>query len=527
MSTSTRTAKRKPKRKSDPDYEVVIVGAGFGGIGAAIALQRQGIHDFVIVDKWDQVGGTWHANTYPGVAVDIPSFIYSFSYEQRSDWSRVFAPGNELQNYAEEMVDKYGLRDKLRLGTTITSAEFDEQNNLWRAGTDGGETITARFAVAAVGGLERPKMPDIEGLDSFEGTLLHTALWDGDVSLTGKKVAVIGTGATSLQLVPAIVEETGHLEVYQRTPIWVFPKRDAEVSGVGRAVLSNKWARSAIRMVGTAATEIGMSGMVAGPTWFLNANRRLAEIPVRRWMRSQVQDPVTREKLIPQYGLGCKRPSMSNEYLKTFNRNDVSLVTEPIERITSTGIRTVDGVEHDVDILICATGFSLWEKGSIPSFPVRGRGGKDLSEFWDTQRYQAYQGVSVPDYPNMFTITGPYGFVLGSYIWMIEATAAHLSRAIAETKRRGATVCEIRQEEHEKYFAKSLKRQSKNFIFTSTCDGSNTYYINSHGDSPFRPSTHGEMYWQNRHYDMDVYRYSNDCVPERPQVAAAAAGKKS
>jgi len=235
--------------------------------------------------------------------------------------------------------------------------------------------------------------------------------------------------------------------------------------------------------------------------------RKLLEAPARQWMRSQVDDPATREKLIPQYGLGCKRPSMSNEYLKTFNRDDVSLVTESIERITDRGVVTTDGVEHEIDVLICATGFKLWEKGSVPPFPVLGRDGVDLEEFWDQNRYQAYQGVSVPGFPNIFMITGPYGFVLGSYIWMIEATSAHLSRAIAESKRRGATECEIRQEVHDEYFQKCLKRQERNFLFTPTCAGSNTYYIDDKGDSPFRPSTHGEMYWQNRHFDLDIYQY--------------------
>ncbi|MET9487633.1 NAD(P)/FAD-dependent oxidoreductase [Nocardia sp. NPDC006630] len=491
-----------------PDYEVIVVGAGFGGIGTGIALQRKGIHDFIIVDKWDRVGGTWHANTYPGVAVDIPSFIYSFSYEQRGDWSRIFAPGTELRDYAEDMVDKYGLRGKLRLNTTIVAADFDDDSSLWRLTTDGGQQLTARYAVLAIGGLERPKMPDIEGVDDFGGTLVHTAMWDHDVDLRGKRVAVIGTGATALQLIPAIVEETAHLTVFQRTPIWVFPKNDSEVGLLGRRILGRRRIRSALRAVGNVGTELAMSGMVAGPAWLTDTSRRLAEVPVRQWMRRQVDDPVLREKLMPKYGLGCKRPSMSNDYLKTFNRTDVSLVTDSIARITENGVVTVDGTEHEIDVLICATGFKLWEKGSVPPFPMRGRRGIDLETFWDEHRYQSYQGVSVPGFPNAFTITGPYGFVLGSYIWMIEATAAHLSRAIAESKRRGATEIEIRQEVHDEYFAKCLRRQEKNFLFTPTCAGSNTYYIDDHGDSPFRPSTHGEMYWQNRHFDLDVYRYT-------------------
>lgn len=501
-----------------PDHEVVIVGAGFGGIGAAIALQREGIHDFVMIDKWDRVGGTWHANTYPGVAVDIPSFIYSFSYEQRSDWSRLFAPGEELCGYANDMVDKYGLRDRLRLNTTIISAVFDEVNSMWRLNTDGGAQITGRYVVLAVGGLERPKMPEIPGINEFGGTLMHTAMWDHDVALAGKRVGIIGTGATSLQVVPAIAAQVDRLAVFQRTPIWVFPKADAEMSAAGRWIMGRKPLRSTIRLAGTLATEVGMSGMLVGPPWLTTLGRTLLEVPVREWMRSQVRDPITREKLIPRYGLGCKRPSMSNTYLRTFNRPNVSLITDPIERITETGLRTADGLDHNVDVLICATGFKLWDKGAVPPFPVFGCGGKELGEFWDEQRYQSYQGVSIPGYPNAFSVTGPYGFVLGSYLWMIEATSAHLSRAIAESKRRGASLCEIRQEAHDDYFRKCLKRQEKNFLFTPTCAGSNTYYLDNHGDSPFRPTTHGEMYWQNRHYDLDVYRYS---TPAESATAAA------
>lgn len=508
MSTSTIDTEAQPVAEwVEPDHEVVIVGAGFGGIGAGIALQRQGIHDFIIIDKWDQVGGTWHANTYPGVAVDIPSFVYSFSYEQRGDWSRLFAPGEELRDYANDVVDKYGLRDKLRLNTTISRAAFDEPNSLWRLTTDGGQQITGRYVVMAVGGLESPKMPDIPGIDDFGGTLMHTALWDHDVELAGKRVAIIGTGATALQVVPAIVDDLAHLTVFQRTPIWVFPKFDMEMNAVGKWIMGRRRLRSAIRMVGTVGTEIGMSGQLVGPPRLTDLARRLAEIPVRRWMRNQVDDPIVRERLIPRYGLGCKRPSMSNDYLKTFNRANVTLATASIECITEQGVRTVDGTEYEVDVLICATGFRLWDNRAVPPFPVLGRGGKNLGRFWDEQRYQSYQGVSVPGFPNAFTITGPYGFVLGSYLWMIEATSAHLSRAIAEAKRRGAVECEIRQEAHDEYFAKCLKRQERNFLFTPTCAGSNTYYIDNKGDSPFRPSTHGEMYWQNRHYNLDVYRY--------------------
>jgi cation diffusion facilitator CzcD-associated flavoprotein CzcO len=501
-----------------PDYEVAVIGAGFGGIGAAIALQRKGIQDFVIVEKWGDVGGTWHANRYPGVAVDIPTLIYSFSYEQTGNWSRAFAPGEELQRYARRMVDKYGLRDRLLLNTTIVNSEFDESQNLWRLTTDSAKEITARFVVAAVGGLEQPKMPDIEGLGSFDGPVMHTALWDRGVELAGKRVAVIGTGATSLQLVPAIADQVGSVAVFQRTPIWVAPKRDPRYGVVARAILGRPMIRSSLRALGTLATEVGMGGLVFGPTWMTDASRVTVERILRRWMRSQVDDPETREKLIPSYGFGCKRPSISNTYLKTFNLPHVALVTEGIERVTPTGIVTDDGAVHEVDVLICATGFKLWEPGSIPPFPVVGRGRQELGKFWATERFQSYQGVSVPGFPNIFTVTGPYGFVLGSYIWMIEATSAHIARVIAETRRRDETTCEIKPEVHREYWEKSLRRQRRNYLFKPTCHGSNTYYLDQNGDSPFRPTTHGEMYWHNRHFPLDVYQYDSS-------TSASASGR--
>jgi cation diffusion facilitator CzcD-associated flavoprotein CzcO len=247
------------------DHEVLVVGAGFGGIGAGIALHRAGVDDFVLVDKWPGVGGTWLANTYPGVAVDIPAFVYSFSFEQRSDWSRLFAPGEEIRRYAETVVDKYGLRPKLRLNTTLTRCAFDEDQDLWRVSTDGGEEITARFLIPAVGGLERPKLPDIDGISDFGGTLMHTAIWDHDVDLAGKRVAVIGTGATSLQLVPEVARVAAHLTVFQRTPIWVSPKIDFKVGPLGRLALSQPLLRAWLRASGTLGAEIGIAGALLWP----------------------------------------------------------------------------------------------------------------------------------------------------------------------------------------------------------------------------------------------------------------------
>ena len=503
-----------------PDYEVVIVGAGFGGIGAGVALRKAGIHNFVMVDKWPKVGGTWLANSYPGVAVDIPSFIYSFSFAQRSNWSRLFAPGAELQQYAEEIVDEYELRSRLRLSTKLVSGTFDEDNHLWRARTDTGDEITARFMIGAVGGLEQPKLPEIDGVDSFAGKLMHTTWWDHGYDLAGKRVAVIGTGATALQLIPEIAGTVEHLTVFQRTPIWVAPKIDWEAGLLTRAVLANPLLRRPLRAAGNAAVSAGLGGtLLAGQR--AQVVPRTVEAALKLWMRTQVADPELRAKLTPDYMFGCKRPSMSNEYLKTFTRPDVELVTDPIERITETAVVTADGAEHELDVLICATGFKVMDRGATPPYPVYGRAGVELGEFWHQNRFQAYQGVSVPGFPNTFLIVGPYAYAPSSYTELIESTSAHAVRAISETRKRGATCCEVRQEAHDRYYSQMLTRVEKLPFRTASCAGSNTYYVNYQGDAAaLRPSTLAEMWWQNRHFPLNDYRYTT-AMSASPALSAA------
>ncbi|MGI8662478.1 MAG: flavin-containing monooxygenase [Acidimicrobiales bacterium] len=499
------------------DHEVVVIGAGFGGIGSAVELNRAGIEDYVILEKWTGVGGCWLANTYPGVAVDIPSFVYSFSYEQRSDWSRLFAPGDELRRDAEDVTTKHGLWPHIRFGVTVVAATFDDDADLWRltlSSEDGPSEMTARWVIGALGPLERPAMPDIEGLDSFEGPVMHTARWDHDCEHTGRRVSVLGTGASALQLIPEIAPDVAQLDVYQRTPIWVAPKLDGELEGLARMVLSNPALRTVLRAVGTAGTDVIGNVML---------NRRLRplangiEVGLRRWMRSQVDDPDVADQLIPAYGFGCKRPSMSNTYLRTFNRSNVALVTDPIERITATGIVTASGDERAADLLVCATGFKLMTPGDSVPFPTFGRNGVELGAHWDQHRFGAYQGVSVPGFPNLFSIAGPYGFVAGSYFWMLESTAAHAVRVIAYARRRGATRAEVRADEHDRYVERCRTRQHGSPLFSDVCAGSNTYYVNAQGDSPLRPSLYAEMWWENRHFPLDAYRYRTAVTGDEPR----------
>lgn len=488
-----------------PDYEVAVIGAGFSGIGTAIALDRAGIRDWALLEAGDGVGGAWHWNTYPGIGVDIPSFSYQFSFEQRSDWSRVYAPGKELKAYAEHCVDNYGLRSRIRFNTTIVAATFDDEHHLWRLGTDGGEDITARHIVGATGVFSKPKPPDIPGLETFAGSTMHTARWDHDEDLRGRRVAIVGTGASAVQVIPSIAPEVEKLVVLQRTPIWCLPKPDAKIGPRARQVLGRvPGAQTVARALSQLYVELNfpLPAHFHGVLPVAKAGERAGLSHLR-----QVRDPAVREKLTPRYGLGCKRPSFSNEYLPAFNRPNVYLETSPIEEIVAGGVRTADA-EHEIDVLILATGFQVFEKGNMPPYPVRGRDGVELGEWWEENRSQAYEGVSVPGFPNMFMILGPYGFNGASYFTLIENQARHIVRCLRRARSTGSTAVEISREANRRYFEKMLGRRDRQVFFSGTCATANSYYFDEHGDAPFRASPTLEVAWRSARFDLDDYRFT-------------------
>ena len=490
----------------DAHYDVVIVGAGFSGIGAAIQLDKAGFSDLLIVEDGDGVGGAWHWNTYPGVGVDIPSFSYQFSFEKHGDWSRVYAPGAELKAYAEHCTDKYRLRDRIRFNTRITGARFDDDDHHWTLSTSAGDQITARNVIGATGVLTQPKLPEIEGVQSFAGPMLHTARWDHDVDLRGKRVAIIGTGASAVQVVPTIAPDAEQLVVFQRTPIWCLPKPDARLAWPLRTALRIPGANTVARWVSEAFVEANfpIAAHFYGVLPLADGGERIGKALLRR----QVKDPRVREKLTPEYGLGCKRPSFSNQYLKTFNRANVLLETAGIEAITPTGVRTRDGVEHKVDVLILATGFKVFEKGNMPPFPIAGADGLDLEAWWDENRYQAYQGVSVPGFPNLFLMLGPYGFNGASYFNLIESQSRHIVRALQEARHRSSTRVEITAEANDAYFRRMLGRRPRQVFFRDACAEANSYYFDAHGDVPLRPALTLETKWEAARYDLNDYTYA-------------------
>jgi cation diffusion facilitator CzcD-associated flavoprotein CzcO len=488
-----------------PDHEVVIVGAGFAGIGLSIALQRAGVEDHVLIEEGDDVGGTWHWNRYPGVAVDIPSFSYQFSFERRTSWSRVYAPGRELRDYARHCADKYDVRRRVRFGRRVVSASFDDPQHVWRLVTDDGAETTARFLLVATGVLTQPRSPDIAGATSFGGVTMHTARWDERVTLAGKKVGVIGTGASAVQVIPEIAGQVEALTVFQRTPIWCLPKPDVPLPGVLRSAMS------AVPF-GDVGARIGSQAFVEA-TFPLPAHfggvvpvGKVAERVGRWWLDREVVDPEVRDRLTPRYALGCKRPSFHNRYLATFNLDHVELETRPIRRITKRGV-SVEGGRHELDVLVFATGFKVFEAGNMPPFAVAGRDGRDLEAFWSDRRFQAYEGTSVPGFPNLFLVLGPYAYNGASYFNLIETQSRHIVRCLTEARRRAATVVEISVAANDRYFADVLGRRHRQIFFQGSCGQANSYYFDDHGDVPFRPAPSIEVDVRSRRFDLDDYRF--------------------
>lgn len=489
-----------------PDYHTLIVGAGFSGIGAAIQLDRAGFGDYLLVDAADGVGGTWHWNTYPGIAVDIPSFSYQFSFEQSSHWSRTYAPGGELKAYAEHCVDKYRIRSRILLRTNVLTAEFDDEQSLWRVHAEPGGEITARFLINASGVLTVPNLPDIDGVESFDGITMHTARWDHSKDLAGKRVAVIGTGASAVQVIPEIAPIVEHLTVFQRTPIWCFPKLDLAMPAAARWAMRIPGGKTVQRMLSQAFVEATFPISAHYFTVFPLA-RRMASAG-RHYLRKQVKDPVLREQLTPHYAVGCKRPGFHNDYLATFNRDNVCLVTEPIDKIRPRSVDTIDGNCHEIDALVLATGFKVMDTDNVPTFTVRGSGGRLLGRFWDEHRLQAYEGVSVPGFPNFFTVFGPYGYVGSSYFALIETQTHHIVRCLTRARRDGATHVEITEEANARYFAEVMRRRHRQVFWQDSCRVANSYYFDKNGDVPLRPTTTVEAYWRSRRFKLDNYRFT-------------------
>jgi cation diffusion facilitator CzcD-associated flavoprotein CzcO len=378
---------------------VVIVGAGFGGIGLGIRLKAAGIESFTILEKAGGVGGVWRDNSYPGLTCDVPSHLYQFSFEPNFDWSRRFPLRDEILDYLERCADRYGLRDHIRLATEVASADFDEGRARWRVRLVGGEELSADFLVTATGQLSRPSFPHIPGLDGFEGELFHSARWNHDYDLRGKTVAAIGTGASAVQYVPEIVPLVERLHLFQRTPGWVIPKPDRPYRPRERALFRRF---PQIVRLSRALAYVRLELITLGFTrarWLVKP----MEVGYKRRLREEVPDPEKQAKLVPDYRMGCKRVLISNDYLAALARDEVEIVTERVAGVTGTGVLTDDGRERVVDAIVLGTGFQA--NDFLAPMAIRGRGGLDLDEAW-RDGAEAYLGLAVAGFPNMFMLYG-------------------------------------------------------------------------------------------------------------------------
>ncbi len=450
------SAQNRTKRR------IIIIGAGPGGICAAIGLRQAGYDDIVVLDKADGVGGTWWHNSYPGCACDVPTHLYSFSFELNTGWSRPYATQPEIQRYMEHVVDTYGVRPMLRLGTGVKGCYWDDECLVWRVLTDTGEELEADVVVSAIGMFNELSWPSIPGMDSFGGTLFHSARWRHDHDLTGRKVAVIGSAASAVQFVPEIAARTDALHVYQRTANWVLPKDDtpfdtetlAELQANPITVRQRRW---------KLWRELNHFTQFDDDVLLGKAERAgLRNIAL-------VQDPAVRAKLTPTEPYGCKRPLISNDWYPTFNLPQVELVTDPIERITERGVVTADGVEREVDTIIVATGFQV--QRYLSALEVTGRNGVVLNEAW-ADGAQAYLGITTSGFPNLFMLYGP-NTNQGSIIYMIECQVAYLVRQVQRLDAEGLVWLDLKPEVQAAYNDRIQEELERFDVWKHEC---NHYY---------------------------------------------------
>lgn len=463
------------------DHEIVIIGAGISGIGMAIKLKEAGMHDFLLLEQSSEVGGTWRDNRYPGVAVDIPSCSYAYSFEANAEWTREYAQGHEIQAYITHCVEKYHIYSHIQFNRTVDSVTFQQQTHSWIVRFNDGQQMQARYVISATGVLSQPSYPDIDGLNTFSGPCHHTARWDETIDCSNKMIAVIGTGASAVQVIPTIAPYARHLSVFQRTPIWVIPKADKEISQSRKTLFKRlPLAQKSYRFLVDSYLEVAT--FVAVNYSKLAFLTHWIERFCLAYLKEQVPDEALRQKLTPSYGFACKRPAISSEYLNAYNRENVTLITDGISTITPEGIMTDDGRLHKCDILILATGFKTLEAGNAPSFSVSGQNGVELHTFWAQNRYQAYNGVSVPAFPNFFLTFGPYSAGL-NWFTMLENNVKHILRCLKKAKREHATFIEVKPEAQKRYF-QLMQKKSKGAIFSSrSCHSARSYYVDAHGDA--------------------------------------------
>jgi len=492
------TTRSTPTATAPRHVGVLIIGSGFAGLGAAIRLTKDGRRDFLVVERGSEVGGTWRDNTYPGAACDVPSHLYSYSFEPNPNWSRSFSPQWEIQDYLRRTAEKYDVLDKHLFDTEVTSAQWDDGATRWVVQTTRG-TFTADVLVGAIGALCEPALPDILGIDTFHGEVFHSSRWNHDSDLTGKRVAVIGTGASAIQIVPAIADRVAHLDVYQRTAPWVMPRHDRAYSKPESLAYKHipglqRLARQAIYW----GREVLVLGFAFHPKILLGA-QRIAE----RHIHKQIKDDDLRKAVTPNWQIGCKRILIANDWYPTLTRNHVELVTDGIAEVRENAIVTKDGTVREVDAIVIATGFHVTDSPGWEA--IKGADGRSLGEVWRERGQQAYKGAAVAGFPNMLFVVGPNtGLGHSSMVYMIESHVNYLASALDEMDKHGLASFEVR-EDKQRDFNENLQKDMKQTIWTT--GGCASWYLDAHGNNTtLWPSFTFVFRRLTRKFDLGAYR---------------------
>ena len=494
---------------TEQHYDAVIVGAGFGGIGAAIALKRQGLENFVLLDRQDDLGGTWYVNHYPGLACDVPTTTYSYFFEPNPNWSRLFSTGSEIKQYADDVADKYDVRRHIRFNTAVEGARWDDEAQRWQVALAGGRTVSARYLITATGFLSQPHTPDIPGIGDFEGTIIHTTAWDDDYDPAGRRIGLIGTGATAVQLIPELAAKAGDLTVYQRTAIYVVPKLDFAFPERAKRLFARvPLAQRAVRAVTDGIYEFfNYVVLHHRQTLFRRLNIGASDIS-KLYRFLTVRDPELRRKLTPDYDFGCKRPTFSNSYYRTFTRPNVHLQATGISHVEPHAIVANDGTRTEIDTLVLATGFDLWE-ANIPAIEIIGRNGRNLGKWWRENRFQAYQGVSVPYFPNYLSLASPYAFIGLNFFNTMEYQMRMIDRLLAEVKRRGADTFEVTEEANSRFLDQVTELVDDTVFTLGQCSSARSYYFNPHGEATLlRPMTARAAIRQASEFPLSDYTFA-------------------
>ena len=450
---------------------VLIIGAGFAGVGLAIQLQKRGIDDFLVLEKAASVGGTWRDNHYPGAACDVPSHLYSYSFEPKTDWSRKFAPQAEIVAYIQHCVDKHQLAGKIRCNTEVASAEFEQASGLWRVIGKNGEHYLAQALVSACGQLNQPAYPRIPGLESFAGEAFHSARWNHAYDLAGKRVAVIGTGASAIQFVPEIVPKVQHLTLFQRSAAYVISKPDRAYKSWELALLRRwPWLQQIDRGLKYVQHEVRALAFIHFPVLM-----KLFQFSFQRHLAAAIADPERQRQLQPDYPLGCKRILISNNYFPALAQGNVEIVNQAIQSITPQGVVTADGREHPVDALIYGTGFAATD--FLAPMQIKGLDGVELNQAW-RDGAEAYKGISVNGFPNMFLLYGP-NTNLGhnSILYMLESQFAYVLNCLNALQQQGLRYMDVKPQVQQR-FNQHLQQVIRHSIWEQGCT---SWYKNAAG----------------------------------------------